>query len=101
MGNLGAGNVLLNADGSLVGTETKITLPAAALGDDAIVHTHDGFSFTFAVGLASADLSVPTGFTLRVDIYASKTNSNAARANVYLPEIYICLQLTIVSNLQA
>lgn len=91
MGNLGAGNVLLNADGSLVGTETKITLPAAALGDDDILHTYDGLSFTFAVGLASADLLVLTGFTFWVDIYASKTNSNAARANVYLPEIYICL----------
>lgn len=57
VGNLGAGNLLLNADGSPTGVGAKLSVPAATLGDDGILHTHDTFSFSFAVGLASADLS--------------------------------------------
>ncbi|MBI1299766.1 hypothetical protein GC175_32985 [bacterium] len=55
--DLGTGNVLLNADGSPAGVGAKLSVPAAALGDDGILHTHDTFTFSFAVGLASADLS--------------------------------------------
>ena len=55
--NLGAGNVLLNADGSPAGVGAKLSVPAATLGADSILHTHDTFTFTFAVGLATADVS--------------------------------------------
>ncbi len=60
VGNLGAGNLLLNADGSPAGVGAKLSVPAAALGADGILHTHDAFTFRFAVGLASADLSALT-----------------------------------------
>jgi len=60
VGNLGTGNVLLNADGSPAGVGAKLSVPAATLGDDGILHTHDVFTFTFAVGLASADVSALT-----------------------------------------
>lgn len=54
---LGAGNVLLNADGSPAGVGAKLSVPAATLGADSILHTHDTFTFTFDVGLATADVS--------------------------------------------
>ncbi len=60
VGNLGAGNLLLNADGSPAGVGAKRSVPAATLGADGILHTHDIFTFTFDVGLASADLSALT-----------------------------------------
>ena len=37
--NLGTGNVLLNADGSPAGVGAKISVPAAALGGDGILHS--------------------------------------------------------------
>lgn len=60
VGNLGAGNLLLNADGSPVGVGAKLAVPTTALGDDGILHTHESFTFSFTVGLASADLSTLT-----------------------------------------
>jgi len=55
--NLGAGNVVLNADGGPAGVGSKISIPAAALGADGILHSSESFTFTFDVGLASAGAS--------------------------------------------
>ncbi len=58
--DLGAGAVLLNADGSPAGTGAKVSVPAATLGDDGILHTHDTFTFTFDVGIATAGAAALT-----------------------------------------
>jgi hypothetical protein len=58
--NLGAGNVLLNADGSPAGVGAKVSVPAAALGADGILHSSESFTFGFDVGLASAGASTLT-----------------------------------------
>ncbi len=55
--DLGAGNVLLNADSSPAGAGAKVSVPASALGADGILHTNESFTFRFDVGLATADIS--------------------------------------------
>ncbi|MFN8494714.1 MAG: calcium-binding protein [Caldilineaceae bacterium] len=51
--NLGAGNLLLNADGGPAGGGAAISVPAAALGSDGILSPNESFTFGFDVGLAA------------------------------------------------
>jgi hypothetical protein len=53
VGNLITGNVVLNADGSPAGVGGKISVPDAALGADGVLHSHESFTVSFEVGLAS------------------------------------------------
>ncbi len=55
--DLAAGNLLLNADGGPAGVGATISVPAAALGSDGILHPNESFTYSFAVGLASAGAS--------------------------------------------
>lgn len=58
--DLGAGNLLLNADGSPAGAGAKLSLPNTALGDDGLLHVNESVTVRFDVGLASADVSTLT-----------------------------------------
>lgn len=51
--NLTGSNVLLNADGSPAGNNARISVPAAALGEDELLHVNESFTISFEIGLAS------------------------------------------------
>lgn len=53
--NLGAGDVLLNADSGTGGS--RISVPTEVLGADGILHTFDSFTYTFQVGLADTNFA--------------------------------------------
>ncbi len=57
VGNLGEGNLLLNANGGPAGVGSEILVPAAALGDNGFLDANETFTLTFDVGLVSAGLS--------------------------------------------
>ena len=55
--DIGAGNVLLNADGSPAGVGGKISIPANALGGDGVLQMNESFTASFDIGLAAAGAS--------------------------------------------
>jgi len=59
--DLADGNLVLNADGGPAGAGATVSVPAALLGEDGILHTNESFTIGFDVGLASADA---TGLTV-------------------------------------
>ena len=58
--DLGAGHMLLNADGSPAGAGAKLSLPNTALGDDGLLHVNESVTVRFSIGLASAEVSALT-----------------------------------------
>ncbi|MFZ1756487.1 MAG: hypothetical protein WBO46_27615 [Caldilineaceae bacterium] len=55
--NLGAGNLVLNAEGGPAGVGAEILVPATALGDNGLLDANESFTIGFDVGLAAADAS--------------------------------------------
>jgi len=53
--DLADGNMLLNADGAPAGNGASVSVPAAALGEDELLHVNESFTVSFIIGLASAD----------------------------------------------
>ena len=67
-------NYLLNADGGPGQVGSRISVPNSALpGSNQRWDEDEKLTQNFRIGLMSR-----SGFTLQVDVYASKTNSNAA-----------------------
>ena len=58
--DLGAGNVVLDAEGGPSGTGAEIAVPAEALGEDGVLAANGTFTATFRVGLATATDSTIT-----------------------------------------
>ena len=55
--NVGAGNVVLNADGGPAGAGAKVSVPDSALGAEGMLHMNESLTFSFDIGLARPDFS--------------------------------------------